>query len=92
MFEYFDIHSHFHFPDYDTDKEEQIAEMKKGNIGTIAIGTGLETSRQAIALAEKYDNIWATVGLHPDDISPRSLLGEEFLELARHPKVVAIGE
>jgi TatD DNase family protein len=97
MYEYFDIHSHFHFPDYDTDREEIIAEMKKLGIGTITIGTGLETSKQAITLAEKNENIFASIGLHPDDLKdlPRQDLGEldeEFSGLAKHPKVVAIGE
>jgi len=92
MFEYFDIHSHLHFPDYDTDREEIIVEMKKLGIGTITIGTGLETSKQAVGLAEKHDNIWATVGLHPDDLKDGNELVPEFLQLARHTKVVAIGE
>jgi TatD DNase family protein len=92
MFNYFDIHSHFHFPDYDADREEQIAEMEKNNIGTITIGTGLETSKQAIALAEKHDRIFASVGLHPDDLKDGTELISEFSDLAKHPKVVAIGE
>src|ERR1035437_918073 len=92
MFDYFDIHSHFHFPDYNADREEQIAEMKKNNIGTISIGTGLETSKKAIALAEKYDNIFASVGLHPDDLKDGTEFVGEFFDLAKHPKVVAIGE
>jgi TatD DNase family protein len=92
MFEYFDIHSHLHFPDYDADREEQIVEMQKVGIGTITIGTGLTTSKQAIALAEKHNNIFASVGLHPDDLKDGTEFVPEFLELARHPKVVAIGE
>ena len=92
MFEYFDIHSHFHFPDYEADREEQIAEMKVAGIGTIAIGTGLETSKQAISLAEKYDNVFASVGLHPDDLKDGTEFVPDFLQLAHHPKVVSIGE
>ena len=92
MFEYFDIHSHLHFPDYDADREYIIAEMKAAGIGTITIGTGLETSKQAIALAEKHDNIFASVGLHPDDSKDGTELSSEFLELVKNPKVVSIGE
>ena len=92
MYNHIDIHSHLHFPDYDADREEIIAEMKKSGIGTITIGTGLETSKQAIALAEKHDNIFASIGLHPDDLKDGTEFVPEFLELARHQKVVAIGE
>ena len=57
MFKYFDIHSHLHFPDYDADRAEVVSEMQKNKIGTITIGTGLETSWQAVALAERYENV-----------------------------------
>ena len=59
----------------------------------ITIGTGLESSRRAVALAEQFPNVFAVVGIHPTNVSDEGL---EFLPaltgLARHPKVVAIGE
>ena len=59
----------------------------------MVIGFDLETSRGAIALAEKYDQIYATVGMHPHDAKD---LDDEtvciFRDLAAHPKVVALGE
>lgn len=60
----------------------------------VSVGTNLESCRTTLALAERYDNVWAAVGVHPnnagdaDDDSVRAV----FNELARHPKVVAIGE
>ena len=47
-YEYFDIHSHLYFPDYDKDREEEIKKMKKEKIGTIVIGTNFETSTKSI--------------------------------------------
>ena len=72
----------------------------------VNVGTQAETSRAAIALAEKNDDMWATIGFHPshcnenwhhDPEEHSSPLQEVFdaaifRELAKHPKVVAIGE
>jgi TatD DNase family protein len=87
---YIDIHSHFNFPDYDADREEAIGRAQKAGIGIITVGTDFESSHQAIALAEKHENMWATVGLHPVDAAEFDY--EAFKKLALHPKVVAIGE
>lgn len=91
-FEYFDIHSHPYFPDYDDDREVQIDEMKKANIATISIGTGLETSQKSIDLAEENENIFASVGQHPGDMTSRSIFDREIIHLSENKKVVAIGE
>lgn len=59
----------------------------------ITIGTSLDSSRAAIALADRYPNVYATVGLHPTSIgenTPEFI--EELKQLAQHPKVVGIGE
>jgi TatD DNase family protein len=59
----------------------------------INVGIDVESSRAAIRLAEGHANIWATVGVHPHDAAklyPADL--EELRDLARHPRVVAIGE
>ncbi|MCX6702088.1 MAG: TatD family hydrolase [Candidatus Zambryskibacteria bacterium] len=90
MFEYFDIHSHLCFPDYDSDREEQIEEMKKNKIATISVGVDFESSKKEVALAEKHKNIFACVGQHPED--QNNDFNERLIELANNPKVVAIGE
>lgn len=92
---YIDIHSHLNFPDFSGDLEEVIASMKEKGVGTIVVGTTYATSVRAVELAEKYENIWAIVGLHP--IHACGEEGEEFnieeyRKLAQHPRVVGIGE
>ena len=91
-FEYFDIHSHLYFPDYDKDREEEIEKMKKNKIGTITIGTDFESSKTAIEMAEKHHNLFACIGQHPGDIKPDSVFDERLSDLADNRKVVAIGE
>jgi TatD DNase family protein len=59
----------------------------------ITIGTSLDSSRAGIGLANRYPNVYATVGLHPTSIgenTPEFI--EELKQLSQHPKVVAIGE
>lgn len=62
---YFDAHTHANFVAYDEDRAEVIARAAEQQVGMNVVGTQLDTSRSAIELAEKYDNVWATVGLHP---------------------------
>lgn len=91
-YNFFDTHSHLHFKDFDEDRDFVILEMQKMGIGSITIGVDLEDSKKAIALAEKYENIFASVGCHPNDNSEEIFDMEKYLELAKHKKVVAIGE
>lgn len=88
---YFDIHSHLYFKDFDTDREQVILNMKEKGIYTVSIGTNLETSKQAIKLAEENENLFASVGLHPADFKEYKF-EEDFKTLVKHPKVVCIGE
>lgn len=62
---YFDAHTHVNFVVYKDDREETIARAKEAEVGMNVVGTQLDTSKAAVALAEKYDNVWATIGLHP---------------------------
>lgn len=102
-----DSHCHIQFPAYDADRKAVIARALESGIGMVNVGTQFQTSIDAIALAEQYpEGVWATVGFHPNHVSggtyhdPWELRGglpepfdiEKFRELARHPKVVAIGE
>ena len=92
MPKYFDIHSHLNFSDYEKDFDEVINRLKETETHTITIGTDLETSKSAVALAEKYDGIYACIGIHPVDNPSRNFEKEKFEELVQNPKVVAIGE
>ena len=89
---YIDIHGHVNFPDYDADREAVFARAKDAGVGMIIIGTDLESSKRAIELAEKHDDVWATVGVHPTDDVAAVFDYDSFKKLAEHPKVVAIGE
>lgn len=97
-----DSHCHPQFSKYDEDQDEVIRRALDAGVGMIAIGTDVETTRQGIALAEKYPNLWATAGLHPTDIgdNPGPLLRQgfggrsvdNFVEFMSHNKVVGVGE
>ena len=88
---YVDAHCHIQFEDYAHDEAEIIEQMKKDAVAGIVVGTGLESSEKAIALAEKYEHLFASVGLHPNH-ADEPFDVEVFRTLASHPKVVAIGE
>ena len=101
---FFDIHSHLNFSDFDpakstdvdhgasSDREEVIKRMLDAGVWTIIVGSNLEDSKKAIEIAEKHEEgVYATVGIHPTDHLGVEL-PSEFGELAKHPKVVAIGE
>ena len=60
-----DTHCHIHFPAYDNDREEVLNRMREKDIWGITIGTAMNTSQSAIKFAERHDDVWATVGLHP---------------------------
>jgi TatD DNase family protein len=89
-----DVHSHIAFADYDADRAKIIDRMKAENVSLlIHPGTGVQTSKDAIALAEQYDFIYANVGLHPTDCYDTTDADLAELEkLSHHSKVVAIGE
>ena len=89
-----DTHCHLHFPQYDVDRPEMILRAIQGGIHRfLNIGTDLEDSRKAIAIAEEYPEVYTAVGFHPHET--KHAHETELAELARlisHPKVVAIGE
>jgi TatD DNase family protein len=89
-----DTHIHLHFPQYDVDRSEVIARAIRGGVRRfLNIGTDLENSRMAIALADKYPEVYASVGYHPHETKAANLTDLAELEkLIAHPKVVAIGE
>lgn len=89
--EYIDIHSHLNLNKFKDDLEEVVQRMKDNKVGTIVIGVDKETSIKAVELADKYENVWACVGLHPTD-SKESFDEKFFEDLINNPKVVAIGE
>ncbi|MCI0542205.1 TatD family hydrolase [bacterium] len=87
-----DIHSHIQDSRYDVDREEVLARMRERQVAALVVGTDLEMSRKAIALAEKHENLFATIGLHPTDNQKEGFSEKEYRGLALNEKVVAIGE
>ena len=89
-----DTHCHLDLPQFEADREAVLARAAEAGVGRILVpGTDLASSRQAIALAERYPAVSAAVGLHPNEATG---FGAETLaalrDLAQHPKVDAIGE
>jgi len=89
---YIDIHSHLGFKDYDQDLKEVVKRMESSGISTITIGMDLESSREAVRIANENKNIFACIGVHPADKKDFVFNESDFVELVKNPKVVAIGE
>jgi TatD DNase family protein len=91
---YIDIHSHLNLPPLLENKEAILVKMREMNIGTITVGTDMDTSKMAIEIAEQNPDLcWATVGFHPaDGFIPDDSDWTELEQLAQNTKVVAIGE
>jgi len=89
-----DSHCHLDFPDFSGDLDAIVARAAQAGIGRIVtISTRVRRLSELIAIAERFPNVYCSVGTHPhhadeeDGIAP-----EELIELTGHPKVVALGE
>ncbi|OGZ06971.1 MAG: hypothetical protein A3D65_02345 [Candidatus Lloydbacteria bacterium RIFCSPHIGHO2_02_FULL_50_13] len=91
-FRHFDIHSHLNDKRYALDLPEVLARMRESAVASIVVGTDRKMSGDAIALAEKHDNLWATIGQHPTDKNEEIFNDAWYLEQAEHSRVVGIGE
>ena len=89
-----DTHAHLDFNDYNQDREEMFNRAREIGVEKIVdIGADLEGSRRAVELAEKYDHVYASVGIHPheaDTVNEESLA--EIRALTASPQVKAVGE
>lgn len=94
---YLDCHSHPHdkkFLEAGINPDEMMKELLDDGGGTIAIGTDYTETKKAIEFALKYENCWATIGIHPADNHKEEYSEEKFEELLElgNGKVVGIGE
>ena len=122
QWKFIDTHCHVHFQAYKEDMDQIVQRSLDAGVGMITVGTQSTTSKNGIALAEKYDGVWCTIGLHPNHLHAQDFFDENELppgviddlkegdgpahiktraerfdldyyrELAKHPKVVGIGE
>ena len=92
--ELFDTHTHLHFPEFADDLPAVLARARAAGVTRlVTIGTDVETSAAAIALAGREPGVWASVGIHPHDAEAADETAfAEIERLARAPRVVAIGE
>ncbi|HTY10577.1 MAG TPA: TatD family hydrolase [Bacteroidota bacterium] len=91
---YIDSHAHLFYPDFKEDIEDVIRRAEDAGVAFFVVpATNVETSKEAIALSERHENIYVCVGIHPLDMNgadDNSL--QEIEKLSEHRKVVAIGE
>ena len=88
-----DSHCHLNFPDLAQRLPEVLANMAEAGVDkAIAISVSRQSFEEVHTIAQNYPNIYATVGIHPDDPEAEEFSLEELLERAARPKVVGIGE
>jgi len=89
-----DSHCHLDFPDFAAERGEVLARARRAGIGTfLTICTKVSEFDAVTAIAESADDIWCSVGIHPHEAaSEKATDAATLCELARHPKVVGIGE
>ena len=88
-----DSHCHLDFPELARRLPEILERMRQNGVGcAVCIGVNLEDLPGVLALAEAHVNLYATVGVHPEYADADEPNEQKLLELACHPKVIAIGE
>lgn len=103
-----DTHAHVQFSAFESDQDQVVQHALDQGIGMVVVGTQTDTSLAAVKLAERYENVWAAVGLHPSHLHAQpfhdaqesihvktraEIFDPEFYAtLAKSKKVVAIGE
>ncbi|NQW50910.1 MAG: TatD family hydrolase [Rhodospirillales bacterium] len=89
-----DSHCHLDFPQLTTDEAGVLARARTAGVGgMLTIGTRLDQFERVRAIAERHDNVWCSVGVHPHEAKEEGQrTPDRLIESARHPKVVGIGE
>ncbi len=89
-----DSHCHLDFPELTTDESGVLARARTAGVGgMLTIGTRLDQFERVRAIAERHDNVWCSVGVHPHEAKEEGQrTPDRLIEAARHPKVVGIGE
>jgi TatD DNase family protein len=89
-----DSHCHLDFPDFADDLDAIVARAAAAGIGRIVtISTRVRRLRELLAIAERFPNVYCSVGTHPHHADEEDgIPTDELIELTRHPKIVALGE
>ena len=89
-----DSHCHLDFPEFAPELDAVVARAKSAGVGVcVTIGTKMAGFAGVRAVAERFDNVWCSVGVHPHEADDEPLTDATPLtEAAKHPKVVGIGE
>ncbi len=89
-----DSHCHLDFPDFGPELDAVVQRARSAGVGTmLTIGTRLSKFDGVRAIAERYEDIWCSVGVHPHEAAVEPLNeAKELIERAVHPRVIGIGE
>ncbi len=91
---YFESHAHYDDKQFNEDRDLLLSDFKNKGVSTVVnIGIDIKSSKKSIEFAEKYDFVYATVGVHPHNA--KEIKQDDYLvlaELLKHKKVVAVGE
>jgi TatD DNase family protein len=89
-----DSHCHLDFPDFADELDQVVARARLAGVGTIVtISTRVRRFEQVRAIAERFEDVYCSVGTHPHNAHEElDVTAEELARLSEHPKVVAIGE
>ena len=88
-----DSHCHLNFPELSENIQSLRLNMQEAQVGhALCVSVTLDKFPEVLNLAERFDNFYASVGVHPDYEDIKEPTVEQLVTLAQHPKVVAIGE
>ena len=89
-----DSHCHLDFKDFEGELDDVVARASEAGVGTmVSISTHLSKFEGVKAVAERFDNVWCSVGVHPHQAGEEGVdTPDRLIELAAHPRVVGIGE
>jgi TatD DNase family protein len=89
-----DSHCHLDFPDFAGDLDAIVARATEAGVGRmVTISTRVRRLGELLAIAERFPNVYCSVGTHPHNADEEDgISADELIELTRHPKVVALGE
>lgn len=89
-----DSHCHLDFPDFQEDLDDLLGRAAAAGVGMmVSIGTRISQFDKVRAVAERYENVYCTVGVHPHEAAEEGGIGTaDLIALARHPKVIGFGE